>query len=147
MNVLPVPVSYVLKMAYQIHVSGFDSEAESRDDDGIEMLIALSGLSEEDGWCGPGTTIVKRGQNGQKCYAFVSFYHLEAAAAAIDMINGIEGGYLRAEAPKVRGGRPASKAGEDDMPDLHFRRKRLPSTKKHPDGLKKGSTQDANYRK
>ena len=133
-------------MAVQIHVSGFDSEVAGRDDEGIEQFIALAGLNEYEGWCGPGTTIVKRGQDGLKCYAFMSFYHAEAAEQAIEMLNAHES-HLCAEFAKERGRPSINKTGDSDLPDLQFRRKRLPSNKKHPDGLMRSCTQDANYKK
>ena len=128
-------------MTFQLHVSGFDPDC---DDEGIESKLS-SLLSEDDGWCGPGTTNVRRGKLGDKPpYAFVLFYVEDCASAAAEVLNAE--GSLRAE--PVRGKQqPEAKACDKDLPDLRFRRKRLPSKKKHPDGLTNGSTQDANYKK
>ena len=128
-------------MACQIHVTGFSADA---DDDTIdEILQTNGGLREDDGWCGPGTSIIKRGKDSLKPpYAFVLFFTADAALAAIAQLNSYG---LLAEA--VKGRQQENTGGERHVPDLKFRRKRLPSKKKHPDGLTNGSTQDANYKK
>ena len=128
-------------MACQIHVTGFGADV---DDDAIdEILETIGGLRVEDGWCGPGTSIIKRGKDNLKPpYAFVLFFFAEAACAAIEQLNS---NGLLAEAIKRRPQEAAG--GERHVPDLKFRRKRLPSKKKHPDGLTNSSTQDTNYKK
>mmetsp|Transcript_32799 Transcript_32799/g.45551 ORF Transcript_32799/g.45551 Transcript_32799/m.45551 type:complete len:131 (+) Transcript_32799:494-886(+) len=115
-------------MATQLHVAGFLGDKDQTD---IDEVLTLAGLREGDGWCGPGTSVVKRDAQGAlRGFIFASFLSQEAASAAALLLNAHG---LVAEPIRKRPSSAKPTSVDTAANDLRIRRKRLPSKPKHPE--------------
>mmetsp|Transcript_2498 Transcript_2498/g.3774 ORF Transcript_2498/g.3774 Transcript_2498/m.3774 type:complete len:154 (+) Transcript_2498:18-479(+) len=132
----------------QVYVTGLAISLEPSDEDIEKLLDERYSLSSDDRilWAGPGTTMVKRDEEGVcRGFAFLAFYSTEGASAAINRINthnGIENDkdedlsvrppLLRAELSNPKSGKKKPKKTEKYLPDLRVRKQRGAPVRKHP---------------
>ncbi len=102
-------------------------------------------------WAGPGSTLIKRDDNGCcRGFAFITFYSMDGALLAIDRINNdirsssdatiasSNNMRLRAElsnpttTSKKKGGKKKKNDGGENLTDLRLRRQRKQPVRKHP---------------
>jgi hypothetical protein len=148
----------------QVYISGLATSLEPSNEDIEKLLDERFSLASDDSilWAGPGTTLVKRDEQGIcRGFAFLAFYSAEGASIIIDRINmnhgteiaqgdsrgGVEGDdkeekkdmsglplLLRAELSNPKAGKERSKKKEKEqrLPDLRLRRQRGTPVQKHP---------------
>ena len=120
----------------------------SSDQDG--NTSSNSSVSKNLMWAGPGSTLIKRDDNGCcRGFAFLTFYSMDGALLAIDRINNdirsssdatlsSNNMRLRAElsnptSSKKKGGKKKKKNdGDENLTDLRLRRQRKQPVRKHP---------------
>ena len=126
--------------------SGSGEHVNSNDQDGIISSNSSKNLM----WAGPGSTLIKRDDNGCcRGFAFLTFYSMDGALLAIDRINNdirsssdanpsitSNNMRLRAElsnptSSKKKGGKKKNDGGEN-LTDLRLRRQRKQPVRKHP---------------
>ena len=128
---------------------GSAEHVNSNDQDGIISSNSSKNLM----WAGPGSTLIKRDDNGCcRGFAFITFYSMDGALLAIDRINNDSQSSsssdatassntsnnmrLRAElsnptTSKKKGGKKKNDGGEN-LTDLRLRRQRKQPVRKHP---------------
>ena len=129
----------------QVYVTGLPRSLHPTDDDIEASLETRYDLTDESGWAGRGTTIIKRDDDGRcRGFAFLSFHTREAACVAIERIcsdsngvrdvdDGTSGPKLRAEMSGAPSKEKKKKKDDDDaLPDLRIRRQRKKPVRKHP---------------
>lgn len=121
----------------------------SSDQDGITN--SNSSVSKNLMWAGPGSTLIKRDDNGCcRGFAFLTFYSMDGALLAIDRINNdirsssdatlsITSNKMRLRAElsnptssKKKGGKKKKNDGGENLTDLRLRRQRKQPVRKHP---------------
>lgn len=123
----------------------------NNDQDGI--ISSNSSVSKNLMWAGPGSTLIKRDDNGCcRGFAFLTFYSMDGALLAIDRINNdirssssssgaiasSNNMRLRAElsnpisSKKKGGGKKKKNDGGENLTDLRLRRQRKQPVRKHP---------------
>lgn len=132
----------------QVYVTGLAVSLEPSDEDIEKSLEERYSLTSDCIlWAGPGTTMVKRDEEGLcRGFAFLAFYSTNGASAAINRINthhGIEMEddgkdlsklplLLRAELSNPKSGKKTPKKKEKYLPDLRLRKQRGAPVRKHP---------------
>jgi hypothetical protein len=128
--------------------SGSGEHFNSNDQDGI-ISSSNSSVSNNLMWAGPGSTLIKRDDNGCcRGYAFLTFYSMDGALLVIDRINNdirsssdaspsSSNMRLRAElsnptSSKKKGGKKKKNDGGENLTDLRLRRQRKQPVRKHP---------------
>ena len=124
----------------QVYLGGLDQTIHPTDEELEHAWSQRWNLQEEPfAWNGPGTSLVKRSDDGTcRGFAFLSFYSLEGATRAVNAINSEnhEGtsSELKAELCKPKKKKPnKSEASGQDYSNLRLRRQRTSKpVAKHP---------------
>lgn len=129
----------------QVYVGGLGKSIDPSDEDiehALEDLFNLSSDGDDILWAGPGTTVVKRDDDGScRGFAFLAFHSAEGASIVIDRINNntntagnsiADGVALHAELSNPKAKKPYKKKKEQNLPDMRIRRQRAAPIRKHP---------------
>lgn len=118
----------------QVYLGGLNQTAQPTDLELEHLWEQRWDLSQEQfTWAGPGSSVVKRADDGVcRGFAFLSFYSLAGAMCALDVINHHEQSQCQAELCKPKRKKPAKAETGQNLPNLRLRRQRKAPVAKHP---------------